>query len=385
MDLQFQVLASNGTTVLGTANDNGVGGAESMSLSNLAAGTYYLKVLPAPGASDSAQVYNLSTTITGGAAPTTTVALDGSNNLTVTDSAGKNDALTVTADTANSRYVITDPNNPIATAISGATGNGTSTVTVPFASVTGSRVNVNTAGGNDSITINGTAKPVTVDAGVGVDGITVSEGSASAPVTIAPALGNDAVNVNTDNTGAASVTFAAAQHLGALSIGSGGIATLSAPASSALVVQSLAISGTGKLDLRDNDLVVDYASTSPIGVWNPATSSYTGITALLASKAIMTSLASGTYKGLGVAETSQVGTSFDGETFDTTAVVVKYTYLGDVDLNGVINILDYTRMDQGNGAGSTGWYNGDLNLDGKVNIQDYVIIDQNINTQGAAL
>src|SRR4029453_4835293 len=108
-------------------------------------------------------------------------------------------------------------------------------------------------------------------------------------------------------------------------------------------------------------------------------------TALVRGKGIMPPVASGAYKGLGVAETSQVGTSFDGETFDTTAVVVGYTYLGDVDLNGVINIRAYTRMDQGNGAGSTGWYNGDLNLDGKVNIQDYVIIDQNLNTQGAAL
>jgi hypothetical protein len=385
MDLQFQVLSSNGTTVLGTANANGVGGAESLSLSNLAAGTYYLKVLPAVGATDSAQMYTLSTTISGPAAPTTTVALDGSNNLTITDSAGKNDSLTVTADSANSRYVITDPNNTLGTSISGATGNGTNTANVPFASVTGSRVSVTTAGGNDTINITGTVKPVTVDAGTGADAITVTEGSASAPVTIAPATGNDSVNVNTDNTGAANVVFAAAQHLGALTIGAGGVAMLNAPANSALVVQSLTINGSGKLDLRDNDLVIDYSTTSPVGVWNPATSSYTGVTGLVAAHSLHSSLASGSVTGLGIAETSQVGTTFDNETFDTTALVMKYTYIGDVNLDGHINIDDYTRMDLGASTGTSGWYNGDVNLDGKVNIDDYVLIDGNVSAQGGVL
>ena len=52
------------------------------------------------------------------------------------------------------------------------------------------------------------------------------------------------------------------------------------------------------------------------------------------------------------------GATFDGQTIDTTAVLVKYTYYGDTDFNGVVNFDDYSRTDTGfNGnrspAGST--------------------------------
>ena len=62
-----------------------------------------------------------------------------------------------------------------------------------------------------------------------------------------------------------------------------------------------------------------------------------------------------------------------------------YTYGGDANLDGKINILDYVRIDQGIQAGLTGWTNGDFNYDGKINILDYAnIIDQNIVNQGPA-
>jgi hypothetical protein len=39
--------------------------------------------------------------------------------------------------------------------------------------------------------------------------------------------------------------------------------------------------------------------------------------------------------------------TFDGETIDTTAVLVKYTYYGDTDFNGKVNFDDYVRTDSG--------------------------------------
>jgi hypothetical protein len=62
-----------------------------------------------------------------------------------------------------------------------------------------------------------------------------------------------------------------------------------------------------------------------------------------------------------------------------------YTYAGDANLDGKINIDDYGRID-GNVASSGsvfGWDKGDFNHDGKINIDDYGIIDGNINRQGA--
>ena len=92
---------------------------------------------------------------------------------------------------------------------------------------------------------------------------------------------------------------------------------------------------------------------------------------------------------LGVAEASQVlgisGTQtnlFGGQAVHATTVLVKFTYAGDANLDGKLNIDDYTRIDSGVGAHTTGWSNGDFNYDGKINIDDYVIIDGNLPIQG---
>jgi hypothetical protein len=59
-----------------------------------------------------------------------------------------------------------------------------------------------------------------------------------------------------------------------------------------------------------------------------------------------------------------------------------YTYGGDANLDGKINIDDYVRIDTGIASGLTGWSNGDFNYDGKVNIDDYTtVIDANIGNQ----
>jgi hypothetical protein len=39
------------------------------------------------------------------------------------------------------------------------------------------------------------------------------------------------------------------------------------------------------------------------------------------------------------------GGTFDGETVAANAVVVKYTYYGDTDFNGIVNFDDYVRTD----------------------------------------
>jgi hypothetical protein len=60
-----------------------------------------------------------------------------------------------------------------------------------------------------------------------------------------------------------------------------------------------------------------------------------------------------------------------------------YTYAGDSNLDGKINVDDYIRIDNGISSGLTGWSNGDFNYDGHVNIDDYTVIDSNVATQGA--
>ena len=61
-NLQLQLLASNGTTVLFTANATGVGFAEAISNAALGIGTYYIRVSDQSGSPNLAQMYSLSTT-----------------------------------------------------------------------------------------------------------------------------------------------------------------------------------------------------------------------------------------------------------------------------------------------------------------------------------
>jgi hypothetical protein len=60
-----------------------------------------------------------------------------------------------------------------------------------------------------------------------------------------------------------------------------------------------------------------------------------------------------------------------------------FTYGGDANLDGKINIDDYGLIDSHVGQSGTafGWHNGDFNYDGKINIDDYGIIDSNIGAQ----
>src|SRR5439155_2822542 len=138
--------------------------------------------------------------------------------------------------------------------------------------------------------------------------------------------------------------------LGNMTITNGGLVTLqrrsdvpTVSLARAMVVSSLSFgssSPSGKLDIKDNDLIINYTGSTPIGSWNGT--SYTGVAGYVQSgrngggwdgNGITTSLHSGSYLVLGVAESSQVkaitGTQtavFDSATVDSTAVLVTYTY-----------------------------------------------------------
>jgi fibronectin-binding autotransporter adhesin len=88
-----------------------------------------------------------------------------------------------------------------------------------------------------------------------------------------------------------------------------------------------------------------------------------------------------------------ISTSFDGDTnVAVDDVLVKYTYYGDANLDGVVDGSDYSLIDSAflNNATSgntalTGWFNGDFNYDGVVDGSDYTLIDNAFNRQGNSL
>jgi len=76
---------------------------------------------------------------------------------------------------------------------------------------------------------------------------------------------------------------------------------------------------------------------------------------------------------------------FDGFAVATNDVLVKYTYNGDTDLNGIVDFDDYSRTDSGFNNHRTGWFNGDFDYSGVVDFDDYSLIDQAFNTQTGTL
>ncbi len=144
----------------------------------------------------------------------------------------------------------------------------------------------------------------------------------------------------------------------------------------------------GLLDLSNNDMLVHNGNLTSVtseiaqgfngGHWNGSS----GITS--------TAAAATTNTGLGV-ELNSNGSGgtllsiFDGQSVTSTDVLVKYTYFGDANLDGVVNGDDYTLIDNGFNNNLTGWHNGDFNYDGVVNGDDYTLIDNAFNTQGASL
>ncbi|MBC8109366.1 MAG: PEP-CTERM sorting domain-containing protein, partial [Anaerolineae bacterium] len=165
-------------------------------------------------------------------------------------------------------------------------------------------------------------------------------------------------------------------------------------------VNSLSIGGNGRFDLNDNKLIIDYTGASPIGaVATPntitnyiATGRNGGVGGTWTGPGLTSSTANGNLFAVGVAEASQAfgisgaGTAtFGGQTVDATSVLVKFTYYGDTDLNGIVDFDDYSHTDQGFNNNWQGWFNGDFDYNGIVDFDDYSLIDFAYNTQTVTL
>ncbi len=59
-------------------------------------------------------------------------------------------------------------------------------------------------------------------------------------------------------------------------------------------------------------------------------------------------------------------------------VLVKYTYIGDGNLDGLVSFDDYVGMDNAffGLIPNLGWATGDINFDGLINFDDYTVVDQ---------
>ncbi len=168
-----------------------------------------------------------------------------------------------------------------------------------------------------------------------------------------------------------SLTFNTPQHLNSLTIENNALVRLTPAGNHLLQTNALTISHNAILDLADNDLIVHTNS--------PAT-----VLAQLFNW-IKSGRNNGDWNGNGIASSNATDSTGLGIAPQDASVLVKYTWNGDANLDGLVNADDYFLIDSGFISQHPGYHNGDLNYDGAVNADDYFLIDSSFITQSAPL
>jgi hypothetical protein len=296
------------------------------------------------------------------------------------DIADPNATLTITADILNGSV---DKSGPGTLIFNGAEG---------FTGVLQDLAGTLTIGANASLSVNS---------------ISVFSG---ATLNVIGSLGSIPINNNgTVNFPATAAGFHVVS-LAGLSLTTGQVSTVAAPASHAnrtfLELGLLAFTGTtnswqGQLDLTSNDLDVENGSLANItnqvktgfngGAWNGQgiiSSTAAADTTHLTTLGVIVNNDGSGHALYGTGTT--LGT-FDGQSPGLNDVLAKFTYYGDANLDGAVDGSDYTKIDAGFNADKivpgllTGWYSGDFNYDSKIDGSDYTLIDNAFNSQGATL
>lgn len=145
------------------------------------------------------------------------------------------------------------------------------------------------------------------------------------------------------------------------------------------MVKHVSLAAGAQLDLVTNKFIIDYDGASPLATvraalrsgYNNGSWDGPGIvsSAAAADATDMTAI------GLGEASTMGL-TTFNGESVDETALVFKFTYFGDANLDGMVDVLDLTKLAQGWQTGVS-WTAGDFDYNGAVDVRDLYLLSLN--------
>jgi autotransporter-associated beta strand protein len=207
--------------------------------------------------------------------------------------------------------------------------------------------------------------------------------------------------------GSGAVTFGSAQALAGLTLSGSGRAAVATGGANTIWTSALALSDAGRLDLADNNLIVSYTGDTPlaaIAAWikqGAGTKDFQGVYNYDGTAGITSAAAQASHlnTALGLRDNGfnlglgsiPVMTSVDGVPVDLSSVVVKYTYYGDLDLNGKVNVDDYNLFayyispSHNPGPTYTTWMTGDLNYDGLINVNDYNLFTYGYSHQDVVL
>ena len=201
------------------------------------------------------------------------------------------------------------------------------------------------------------------------DPITINSGVTLTQTGAGTVLYTSIVNVQSN----ASVDIADSTHANTLSLATNATATVAAP-----VLEVDNLSNLGTLNLQNNEVIINYGSGA-----DP-------ISAIAAE--IKSGYAGGTWTGAGIISSNAQGNPSYGIGYADAAdpgnpaglssgqIEIKYTLLGDANLDSKVNGSDFTLMAANfNDSVTNGWDKGDFNYSGTVNGDDFVLLAENFN------
>ena len=288
---------------------------------------------------------------------------------------GEADSVVLNFGAAGNAPIVID--NPASTRVAGW---GSAAVVVSHADAAFDSLRLNTGAGNDTTTITQTGSPgavrrVLVDGGADQDTLSVDFTASDGAVVAVPNPGNEVVHVNIDNVGIANVLFEATQRLATLNIGSGGLARLTAGGEKVLVSSFVNLSGTARLDLTDNNMVVDYTGVSPMPTFRGRLLSGFNGGAWTGTGIFSSAAQAQPNTGIGYAEATDLFTvfpaTFKGVSVDSTALLFAHTLYGDANLDNAVNLQDFNRLAASFGQANRRWSQGDFDYNGAANLLDF--------------
>jgi autotransporter-associated beta strand protein len=228
----------------------------------------------------------------------------------------------------------------------------------------------------------GSGSTLTVGGGVGGNAALSKDGAGTLVVS----------GTNT-YTGGTTVTSGTLQVANALSLpvghdltitGAGSVVALSSGLTSAVKIGGLSIDAgsatpLASFDLANNELIASASLESLATIRGQIVAAYSGGSwtgAGITSSTAATSGHGNTAIGFASNADSGMGlTSFGGIAVDANSVLLRYTMLGDANLDGKVDIADFLLLRHNFGLTSNAmWDQGDFDYDGKIDITDFMIL-----------
>jgi Ig-like domain from next to BRCA1 gene/PKD domain len=259
-----------------------------------------------------------------------------------------------------------------------ATFNGTLTTTVNsviqhFSSAGISSVVVTSGSGNDTVSISNNS----VTGGVSIQNTgSVALSIIGGSMTFGADAGSAAANLTIEASSGAAVIFSATQHLAGLLLDTGTSATLTASTlsnvSNTLAVGNLSIAGgitpAARLNLNNNGMIITGSSSNlsllqaelaaGLNQAGGTTNLWAGSEGIVSTSAHTNNNPSYKYS-LGF-EQANASMSYAGQSIAAGNLFVRYTYAGDANLDGKVDLNDLNIVLNHLGSNTTLWANGNL-------------------------